>query len=68
MSLVPDGGETTAVRRVPLTPLGSPDTWRELAPPIGWQGRVIDLPEGMVWGYTADILAALIRAGHEAFE
>jgi 8-oxo-dGTP pyrophosphatase MutT (NUDIX family) len=59
--LVADPAETAAVHRVPLATFTPHDAWYDLAHGAGWTGAAIDVGGTTIWGYTADVLAALLR-------
>jgi 8-oxo-dGTP pyrophosphatase MutT (NUDIX family) len=55
-----DLGETAAVARVPISVLTDPANRFSVRHPSGWVGPAFALPEMLVWGFTAGLLAALI--------
>ncbi|GAB7004928.1 CoA pyrophosphatase [Nocardioides sp. AN3] len=55
-----DGSETTAIHRVSLGALAALSAWQDLHHPRGWHGPAAELPFGTLWGYTADIVRALV--------
>jgi len=55
-----DPGETAAVARVPISMLTDPANRFSVRHPSGWVGPAFALPEMLVWGFTAGLLAALI--------
>jgi 8-oxo-dGTP pyrophosphatase MutT (NUDIX family) len=58
-----DPGETNRVMRVPFTVLADPDHRIMLSTGFGWHGPAFVLDGAVVWGYTGEILAALLRLG-----
>jgi 8-oxo-dGTP pyrophosphatase MutT (NUDIX family) len=58
-----DPGETSRVMRVPFTALADPDNRIMLGTRFGWHGPAFVLDAAVVWGYTGEILAALLRLG-----
>jgi 8-oxo-dGTP pyrophosphatase MutT (NUDIX family) len=58
-----DPAETDRVMRVPFTALADPDNRIMLSTSFGWHGPAFVLDGAVVWGYTGEILAALIRLG-----
>jgi 8-oxo-dGTP pyrophosphatase MutT (NUDIX family) len=58
-----DPAETDRVMRVPFTSLADPDNRIMLSTSFGWRGPAFVLDGAVVWGYTGEILAALIRLG-----
>ena len=58
-----DPGETNRVMRVPFTALADPDKRIMLSTSFGWRGPAFVLEGAVVWGYTGEILAALLRLG-----
>ena len=58
-----DPGETSRVMRIPLTALADPDNRIMLSTRFGWHGPAFVLDGAVVWGYTGEILAALLRFG-----
>ena len=58
-----DPGETQRVMRVPFTALADPENRIMLSTRFGWQGPAFVLDGAVVWGYTGEILAALLRFG-----
>ena len=60
---VNDAGETSRVMQVPFTALADPDSRVLLSTSFGWHGPAFVLDGAVVWGYTGEILAALLRLG-----
>ena len=58
-----DPGETNRVMRIPFTALADPDNRIMLSTRFGWHGPAFVLDGAVVWGYTGEILAALLRFG-----
>jgi 8-oxo-dGTP pyrophosphatase MutT (NUDIX family) len=58
-----DPGETNRVMRVPFTALADPDNRIMLSTNLGWHGPAFVVDGAVVWGYTGEILAALLRLG-----
>ncbi len=58
-----DPGETSRVMRVPFTALADPENRIMLRTRSGWHGRAFVLDGVVVWGYTGEILATLLRLG-----
>ena len=58
-----DPGETRRVMRIPFTALADPDNRIMLITRFGWHGPAFVLDGAVVWGYTGEILAALLRLG-----
>ncbi len=58
-----DPGETSRVMRIPFTALADPDHRIMLNTRFGWHGPAFVLNGAVVWGYTGEILAALLRLG-----
>ncbi len=58
-----DPGETSRVMRIPLTALADPENRIMLRTRFGWHGPAFVLDRAVVWGYTGEILAALLRLG-----
>jgi 8-oxo-dGTP pyrophosphatase MutT (NUDIX family) len=58
-----DPAETDRVMRVPFTALADPDNRIMLSTSFGWHGPAFVLDRAVVWGYTGEILAALLRLG-----
>ena len=58
-----DPGETNRVMRVPFTALADPDNRIMLSTSFGWHGPAFVIQGAVVWGYTGEILAALLRLG-----
>ena len=58
-----DPGETDRVMRVPFAALADPDNRVMLSTRFGWRGPAFVLDGAVVWGYTGEILAALLRLG-----
>jgi 8-oxo-dGTP pyrophosphatase MutT (NUDIX family) len=55
-----DPAETAAVARVPISVLTDPGNRFRVRHPSGWIGPAFALPDMLVWGFTAGLLAALI--------
>jgi len=55
-----DPAETAAVARVPVSMLTDPANRFRVRHPSGWVGPAFGLPQLLVWGFTAGLLAALI--------
>lgn len=55
-----DPRETAAVARVPIATLTDPANRFCVRHPSGWVGPAFGLPNMLVWGFTAGLLAALI--------
>ncbi|HEY1515205.1 MAG TPA: CoA pyrophosphatase [Solirubrobacteraceae bacterium] len=58
-----DPGETSRVMRIPFTALADPENRVMLSTHFGWRGPAFVLDRIVVWGYTGEILAALLRFG-----
>jgi 8-oxo-dGTP pyrophosphatase MutT (NUDIX family) len=58
-----DPHETDRVMRVPLAALADPDNRIMLSTSFGWHGPAFVLDGAVVWGYTGEVLAALLRIG-----
>jgi 8-oxo-dGTP pyrophosphatase MutT (NUDIX family) len=58
-----DPGETSRVMRIPFTALADPENRIMLSTRFGWHGPAFVLDRAVVWGYTGEILAALLRFG-----
>ena len=58
-----DPGETERVMRIPFTALADPDNRIMLSTRFGWYGPAFLLDGAVVWGYTGEILASLLRLG-----
>ncbi len=58
-----DPGETDRVMRIPFTALADPNNRIMLSTRFGWHGPAFLLDGAVVWGYTGEILAALLRLG-----
>jgi 8-oxo-dGTP pyrophosphatase MutT (NUDIX family) len=58
-----DPDETSRVMRVPFAALADPDNRIMLSTSFGWHGPAFVLDGAVVWGYTGEILAALLRLG-----
>jgi 8-oxo-dGTP pyrophosphatase MutT (NUDIX family) len=58
-----DPGETSRVMRVPLTALAAPEHRVMISTSFGWRGPAFVLEGAVVWGYTGETLAALLRLG-----
>ena len=55
--------ETLRVMRVPFAALADPGNRIMLRTSFGWRGPAFVLDGAVVWGYTGEILAALLRFG-----
>lgn len=55
--------ETNHVMRVPFSKLADPDNRIMLNTSFGWHGPAFLLDGAVVWGYTGEILAALLHLG-----
>ena len=58
-----DPGETKRVMRVPFSTLADPENRIMLSTSFSWHGPAFVLDGAVVWGYTAEILAALLHLG-----
>jgi 8-oxo-dGTP pyrophosphatase MutT (NUDIX family) len=58
-----DPGETNRVMRIPFTALADPENRIMLSTRFGWRGPAFVLDGAVVWGYTGEVLAALLRLG-----
>lgn len=58
-----DPGGTNRVMRVPFSTLADPDNRVMLSTRFGWHGPAFVLDGAVVWGYTGEILAALLHLG-----
>jgi 8-oxo-dGTP pyrophosphatase MutT (NUDIX family) len=58
-----DRGETAAVFRMPLARLADPAARLVVHHPLGWSGTAFDVDGMLIWGYTSEVLAAVLRAG-----
>ena len=58
-----DPGETSRVMRIPFSALADPAHRVMLSTRFGWRGPAFVLDRAVVWGYTGEILAALLRLG-----
>jgi 8-oxo-dGTP pyrophosphatase MutT (NUDIX family) len=58
-----DPHETSRVMRVPFSALADPDNRIMLSTRFGWHGPAFVVDGAVVWGYTGEILAALLRLG-----
>ncbi len=58
-----DPGETSRVMRVSFNALADPDNRIMLSTRFGWHGPAFLLDGAVMWGYTGEILAALLRLG-----
>jgi 8-oxo-dGTP pyrophosphatase MutT (NUDIX family) len=56
-----DVGETAAVMRVPLARLADPRNRLDFETDFGWKGPAFRIDDDIAWGYTGEILAALVR-------
>lgn len=63
-ALVPaDPGEVARVLRAPLPVLADPAHRVSVRHSSGWTGPAFDVGDVLVWGFTAGVLAALLRLG-----
>jgi 8-oxo-dGTP pyrophosphatase MutT (NUDIX family) len=60
---VMDRAENAAVMRVPLARLADPRNRLVARKATGWLGPAFVLPGMVIWGYTGEILNALLRVG-----
>jgi 8-oxo-dGTP pyrophosphatase MutT (NUDIX family) len=58
-----DPGETSRVMRIPFTALAEPGNRMMVSTSFGWYGPAFVLDGVVVWGYTGEVLAALLRLG-----
>jgi 8-oxo-dGTP pyrophosphatase MutT (NUDIX family) len=58
-----DPGETERVMRVPFAALADPDNRIMLSTGFGWHGPAFVLDGAVIWGFTGEILASLLRVG-----
>lgn len=58
-----DPRETVRVMRVPLRVLADPDARVLARGPGGWTGPAFRIPGAVVWGFTGEVLDALLRLG-----
>lgn len=58
-----DERETARVMRVPLRLLADPAHRAFARGPNGWEGPVFTVHDAVVWGYTGEVLAAVLRLG-----
>jgi 8-oxo-dGTP pyrophosphatase MutT (NUDIX family) len=58
-----DRAENAAVMRVPLARLADPGNRLTVRSVSGWEGPAFALPGMVIWGYTGEILNAVLRAG-----
>jgi 8-oxo-dGTP pyrophosphatase MutT (NUDIX family) len=58
-----DRGETHSVARIPLAVLADPDIRLTVRNNTGWHGPAFRLPGMLIWGYTAEVLNAVLRMG-----
>jgi 8-oxo-dGTP pyrophosphatase MutT (NUDIX family) len=58
-----DPGETNRVMRVPFSTLADPENRIMLSTSFGWHGPAFVLDRAVAWGYTGEILAALLHLG-----
>jgi 8-oxo-dGTP pyrophosphatase MutT (NUDIX family) len=58
-----DPRETNRVMRVPFSTLADPENRIMLRTSFGWHGPAFVLDGAVVWGYTGEILAALLHLG-----
>jgi hypothetical protein len=57
--------ETTRVMRVPLATLADPANRIDLQTDFGWRGPAFKTDDMVIWGYTGEVLAALLHLGWE---
>ncbi len=58
-----DRAESVSATRVSLSYLADPANRLVLEAPSGWRGPAFRLGDKLIWGYTGEILAALLRLG-----
>lgn len=58
-----DPRESTRVMRVPLRALADPAARVLARGPAGWTGPAFRVPGGVVWGFTGEVLGAILRLG-----
>ncbi len=58
-----DQAEVAAVARVPLSVLADPANRLRVRHPSGWIGPAFDVPDLMIWGFTAGLTDALLGLG-----
>jgi len=58
-----DARGTNGVMRVPFTALADPGNRIMLTTSFGWHGPAFVVAGTVIWGYTSEILAALLRLG-----
>ncbi|HTU98060.1 MAG TPA: CoA pyrophosphatase [Solirubrobacteraceae bacterium] len=58
-----DPHETSRVMRIPISALADPEHRVTVTAPSGWRGSAFVLDGAVIWGYTGEILAALVRLG-----
>jgi 8-oxo-dGTP pyrophosphatase MutT (NUDIX family) len=59
-----DAAETSSVIRIPLTVLADPPNRLMISNHTGWHGPAFQLPDMVIWGYTAEVLTAVLRMGN----
>ncbi len=58
-----DHGENAAVVRIPLSRLADPGNRLTVRNTRGWEGPAFALEGMVIWGYTGEVLDALLRSG-----
>lgn len=58
-----DPAEVAEVVRVPLAALADPDNRLRTAMPSGWTGPAFRVEGLLIWGFTAGVLATVLRLG-----
>jgi hypothetical protein len=58
-----DRAETARVMRIPVSTLADPANRLILSTDFGWRGPAFLIPGAVVWGYTGETLAAVLRLG-----
>ncbi|TCK21508.1 NUDIX hydrolase [Pseudonocardia endophytica] len=58
-----DHDETAEVFRMPLARLADPAVRLAVHHPMGWSGPAFDVEGMVIWGYTSEVLGAVLRAG-----
>ncbi|HEY1970777.1 MAG TPA: CoA pyrophosphatase [Pseudonocardia sp.] len=56
--------ETSSVVRVPLATLADPANRLVISTDTGWHGPAFQLPGMLIWGYTAEVLNAVLHMGN----
>lgn len=59
-----DPMETASVLRIPLATLADPPHRLTINTNTGWHGPAFQLPDMVIWGYTAEVLNAVLRMGN----